>query len=217
MDTGGSLTIDRLPGVQALHELAVLGHLLQVQQPHDLGDLHACGAVLHAILAVGAGDKPHALKRFDGLLQRLFLLRAEGLVLFPFAHVFLYLLQGGHASQHGDDVGQVVAEAVCPGNQALVGIHGLQHVLAAVGQVGQAATARRLHDGYGHAVLLRHFHALAGLGYRVFPIKVVHLQLDEVHIGVLGKQLVQALGVVVHRKAQVPYNTIGLLLRSPFP
>ena len=54
LDAGASAAIGGLPAIEALHELVVARHGLQVQQLHDLRDPHARRAVLHAVVAAGA-------------------------------------------------------------------------------------------------------------------------------------------------------------------
>ena len=66
-------------------------------------------------------------------------------------------------------------------------------------------------------MLLGNFHALARFHDRIFPVKVVHLQLHKIHVGVIGEQLIQAGSVIVHGKAQVLDNALFLLLLGPFP
>ena len=66
-------------------------------------------------------------------------------------------------------------------------------------------------------MFLRNFHAFARFHHRIFPVEVIHLQLDKIHIGMIGEQLVQRFGVVMHRETQVLDNTFGFLLRGPFP
>ena len=66
-------------------------------------------------------------------------------------------------------------------------------------------------------MFLRNFHAFARFHHGVFPVEVIHLQLDKIHIRMIGEQLVQRFGVVMHRETQVLDNAFGFLLRGPFP
>ena len=72
LNTGRSATVAGLPGVLTLRKFAILGHLFQIQQTQGFGNLHASGAVFHAIAAVGTRDQPHALQSINRIAQRLF-------------------------------------------------------------------------------------------------------------------------------------------------
>ena len=61
----------------------------------------------------------------------------------------------------------------------------------------------------GHLV-----HAL-GVNPGAVPVQVVDLQLDELHLRVLGEDLVQQLRVVVVGEARVLYQALGLFLQQP--
>ena len=92
LNAGRSASIAGLPGVLTLRKFAIFGHLFQVQQTQSFRNLHARGAVFHAIAAVGAGYKPYALQSVNRIAQRFFFGSVKGPVRLPFAHVFLNLL-----------------------------------------------------------------------------------------------------------------------------
>ena len=78
-----------------------------------------------------------------------------------------------------------------------------EHVAHACGKIYEAAATCRLHNDYGHAVLLGYFHAATRLDHGVFPVQIVHLQLDEVHVGVLGQYIVEGFGSIMDGKAHI--------------
>ena len=64
-----------------------------------------------------------------------------------------------------------------------------------------------------------HFHAATRLHNRAFPIKVVHLQLHEFHLGMVGEYAIKRLGAIVHGEADVADQAVllGLLCEVPHP
>ena len=69
--------------------------------------------------------------------------------------------------------------------------------------MSQNAALYRLHHHHLLAVLDGDFIAPAGLDILAVPVQIVDLQLDEVHLRVRGKNLVQQRGGVVERKTDV--------------
>ena len=44
----------------------------------------------------------------------------------------------------------------------------------------------------------RNLHKARRLVVGIVPIEVIHLQLNEIHLGVSGQQLFQTIGIIVH-------------------
>ena len=85
------------------------------------------------------------------------------------------------------------------------------------GNLAQQAALDRLHDDNRLVVLAGHLVAPAGLDVVVLPVRVVDLQLDELHLRVLGKQLVQHVGLVVEGEAHVLEQALLLHLQGVVP
>ena len=66
-------------------------------------------------------------------------------------------------------------------------------------------------------MLAGHLVAPAGLDVVVLPVRVVDLQLDELHLRVLGEQLVQHVGLVVEGEAHVLEQALLLHLQGVVP
>ena len=66
-------------------------------------------------------------------------------------------------------------------------------------------------------MLAGHLHAPAAFVHRVVPVQVVHLQLHEFHLRVIGEQRIQGVGAVVHREADVADLARGFLLGHEIP
>ena len=66
-------------------------------------------------------------------------------------------------------------------------------------------------------MLLCHLHETLRVIVRIVPVEVVHLELYEVHLGVLREELVQAIGIIVHGETHVADLSGGFLLLRPIP
>ena len=82
----------------------------------------------------------------------------------------------------------------------------------------QRAALDRLHHGVRHPVPLGDLdiEARGDVGI-VVPVGIVHLQLDEVDVGVLGKQALEALGTRMEREAPVADDALLLEAADPVP
>ena len=138
-------------------------------------------------------------------------------MLVPFGDVLPYLVGRGHAGKHGEDAELVVAEAIRPRRLAQIRARFKQRRRNGRRQIGQTAAARGFHDHHRLTMLAGNLHVAARLHHRALPIQIVHLQLDEVHFGMLVEQLVERLRAVVHAEAHVADLASGLHLLRPFP
>ena len=205
------------PGVGFLGLVRLVPGQLLVGGGEDLGDEDLPGAALYAVAAAGAGDGRRVgqdlLGFGDGLLFRIGH-RAE---LGEGGQVVLHLGQVGHARQHRQDAVQAGGKPQSPGGIGHPGPDLVEQILHVLGRVGQGAALHRLHDhnlfavGPGHPVVLPR----GDLG--VIPVGVVDLQLDKVHVGVLGQQLVQQGRGAVEGKAVMADQAPGLLLLHEIP
>ena len=89
--------------------------------------------------------------------------------------VLARLLDGRHAREHGDDVGEVPAEAIRPLGLRRIRLCLHERLGGLFGQRAELTATRGLHDDDGLAVLLGHLHEAMGLVVRVIPIEVVNL------------------------------------------
>lgn len=62
-----------------------------------------------------------------------------------------------------------------------------------------------------------YFHAATRLNHGVFPVQVVHLQLDEVHVGVLCEYIVEGFGPIVDGKANIADFALVFHLADEIP
>ncbi len=143
-----------------------------------------------AVVALGAA---HRDARQVGLLHlpdERVILRGEGAGLHAAedVQVVLHLLEGVHAAEDGDHLGEVPHIAEGPFHRRpAAGVLG-HHVPYLLGRVGDGAAAQRLHAHHGDAPLGREAHALqrglvfivqvVELNLRQLPVKIVH-NLDE--------------------------------------
>ena len=127
------------------------------------------------------------------------------------------LLDGRHAREDGDDVGEVPAEAVCPFGRCGSGLCLLEDAGDVFGQLAQDAATRGLHDDDGFAMGGCNLHQSLRVELWIVPVEVVDLQLHEIHLRMGGEQLVQAFRVIVYGKAHVANLADGFLLLREIP
>ena len=61
------------------------------------------------------------------------------------------------------------------------------------------------------------FHVAPGLYTGVFPVRVIHLELDKIHIRVKGEQLFQKIRIRVEREPPLPDQPFFLLFFYKIP
>ena len=208
----------RLPAVLLLGELGVLRLDFQVQQVHNLGDGNLLRAILYAVAAIRARHRRHSGQHITRRVKRrLFFGRKRATVLTPFRYVLFHLAKRRHARKHRHDIGLVEAEAVRPRHLAEVGASGQKRRGHGFGQIGQTTASCRFHHHNRLVVLARDLHVAARLDNRTFPIQIVHLQLDEVHLRMRLQQFLKRIGAIVHAEAHVANFASRLHLLRPFP
>ena len=138
-------------------------------------------------------------------------------MLMPFGDVLPYLIGRGHAGKHRENAGLVIAETIRPRCLAQIGARLQQRRRNGCRQIGQTSATCGLHDHHRLAVLAGNLHIATRLHHGAFPIQIVHLQLDEVHLGMLVEQPIERLRAIVHTEAHVADLAGGLHLLRPFP
>ena len=191
--------------------------LLAVDHREDIGNRNPHGAPLRAVMAAGAGDRLILIQRRLGLPDDPLLRLRQGLELLHEAQVVLHLGQAAHAAEHRQDVVQAGAEADGPGRVAQAAARGIQDLFDLRNRIRQDAALDRLHDGDGLAVGLADLPAPAGGHARIFPVGVIQLQLDEIHLRMLVQQLLQQHRVRVEGEAVIFHQALPLLLGHEVP
>ena len=143
------------------------------------------------------------------------LVLAERLEVLHVREVVLHLRKVAHAAEHAHNVGQACRKPNGPARDGEVGVHALEQFLCLRRHVGERPTLNRLHHDDGLAVLGCHLVAGARLNPLALPVQIVYLQLHKLHLGMLGKDLVEQFWVVVIREAHVAHQTGLLLLEQP--
>ena len=125
--------------------------------------------------------------------------------------VVLHLGGVGHAGQHRQHPVQAGGKPQRPGRAGRPGPGGFEQLPDLRGRGGQGPALDRLHDDHRLAVPAGDLVVGAGGHLGVVPVGIVDLELDEVHVGVLGQQAVQQGRGAVERKS-IPADAAGRLL-----
>ena len=138
-------------------------------------------------------------------------------MLMPFGDILPHLIGRGHARKHGEHAGLVVAEAIRPRRLAQIRALLQQRRRNGCRQIGQTSATCGLHDHHRLAVLAGNLHVATRLHHGAFPVQIVNLQLNEVHLGMVVEQLIERFRTVVHAEAHIADFASGLHLLRPFP
>ena len=184
-------------------------NLLGVHHGKQIGDSNVPGAAVGAVAAGRAGDQVLALENLLHLFHRSQLGFVQRPEILHKGDVVLHLLHIAHAGQHHFNARKAGGEAdgIAGGAAA---VQRVQHSLGVLGQVDQVAALDRLHHDDGLAVPDAHLIALAALHGRVVVIHIVELQLHDLHLGIVGQNLLQHLGTVVEENAHMADLALGL-------
>lgn len=158
---------------------------------------------LGTLAAVGAVDLRLRAEDGRGLLNDLLLLLVQGDEVLHVGGVVLHLLHGGHAGEHHQHVVQAGGKPDAPGGDGQLRLLPAHQLLRLRREMDQLAALHRLHDHHLLAVFHRRLIAGPGLDGFAVPVEVVQLQLDDLHLRVLGEDLVQHRRTVVEGEAQV--------------
>ena len=104
------------------------------------------------------------------------------------------LLEGVHAGKRREDAGRACGKAQGGGGVGVIRHAGVEDLAHGGGRLGEQAALDGFHDDDGQACLVGDLHARALLEEGALPIGVVHLELDELGLGVLLDEAAQLLG-----------------------
>ena len=217
LDARARLPVAGVPVVVLLGAVGVAHLVIDVERLHDVVDVHALRAALHAVAAVGAGHAGQRLQGRPSRVDHLVLGRRERHAAAHDGGVLGHHFRRVHAREHGDHVRQRAGEAKRPGGERGAGLGRAQDIGHRIGQLHQRAALHRLHDDHGQPALLAYLIAFARLDDIALPVHVVDLQLHEVHLGVGVQHALKLLGVVVDREAELLDLPLGLLLGAELP
>ena len=96
-------------------------------------------------------------------------------------------------------------------------MNALEKLLYFIRRRGEVTAFYRLHNGNQLSVFPRDLIVCSGGYFRVFPVSVVNLQLDEINLRMHGQQLVKQCRRAVKRKANVSDQAFFLLLVHKIP
>ena len=206
--------VGRLAPVHGVDVIVVTGVPVAVELPgvhrgEQVGNGDVLRAAVRAVAAGGAGDEmlaaENGLHARDGgelgIVERPEVCHEREIV----AH----LLHAAHAGEHHHHAGKPCGKPErVAGRTAAVQF--IENVLCFLREIDEIAAFDRLHDDDGFAVLHTDLIALAALHRGVVVVQVVELDLHDLDLRILGQDLLEHLGAVVERNADVTHLALGL-------
>lgn len=196
---------------------AMIVLVFMVQEPHDLRYLHIRRTVFYAVVASRARYDRHRAKLLDRGCEGGILLGREGFICPVSLRVLFNLRDIRHTREHADHIREIPAETIGPFGLCRFRIRFLENMRCRLGKIAQAPATRGFHDDNRLAVLFGHFHEFLCLIMRILPVEVIDLELNEIHLGVRGQELIEAFPIIMYGKTNVLDLTCCFLFLREVP
>ena len=189
----------------------------QIHGRKGAGDTDVLRTDLRAVIAGGAGNQRNLLKLLLSLRNHSLLLRIQPLESLHVGKIIFHLIYTAHSGKYSDDALQACRETDCPGSYRGIGFGILKHLCHGLRRICQHAALDGLHDNHRLAVFSGYFVAGLRLHGRILPVRVVNLQLNELHLRMLIQDVFQLLRRGMERKAHMLNQPFLLLFLHPAP
>ena len=166
-------------------------------------------------MAGSAGHSDLAVNDICHLKADILLSLSQRLEILHEAQVVLHLGKCAHAGKHHHHIGKRCGKADRPAGNRHGRILSSEQLLSILRHLCQRPALDRLHDNDRFPVLYADLIAGAALYPFTFPVQVVDLQLDKLHLRVLREDPVQKLRLIMEGKARMLYEPLGLLIQQP--
>ena len=176
---------------------------------------NSLGTYFRTVPAGSAGDQTLVPENSTDLFNSFQFFGVQGLEIFHEANIVLHLSDGAHTGQNIDYTFKTGCK---PEGIAGVGatLQPVQNFLGSFRKVDERAALDGLHNENRLAVFAADFVALSGLDLIVLKIHIVKLDLNHFDFRVLGQNVVQNLGAVMERHAEMTNLAFLLQLQGNF-
>jgi len=209
---GAAVVFDEALVVEAVghHGAGDDGAFGVIIEREEVGNGNVLRTAFHAVAAGGAGNHGGGVDDLDGFGEHFAFLIGERFEILHVGGVVEQLIIGGHAAEYHYHAFEACGETHGPGGDRGFGVIGLEQLLRLGRQGSEVAALDGFHHDDGLLMLDGDFVAFARTDAGVVPVDVVDLQLDEIELGMRGEHLVEQLGRIVERHADVLRFALGL-------